>query len=121
MSEDLIGRIYFISQAYIQWLIDSGRKNLGKSVLLKGAGMIFPKNSLEDIIDILEKGNDGYLGQFTNLVEDTKLSLELRERDYNIKFIDGTYTIEDSPGSLKVAFKRFKRWFKGNFCDTLEV
>ncbi len=115
LFEDLIGRTYFISQSYIQWLIDSGRKDLGKSILLKGAGMIFPKDSLDDIIEILEKENDGYLGQFTRLVEDTKLSLELRERDYNIRFINDTYTVEDSPGSLKVAFKRYKRWFKGNF------
>lgn len=115
LLENILGRSTYISQSYIQWLIDLTLRSSKGDVLLKGTGIIFPFEVTRYMINFLKDRPLNYLDRLTELTEDTKLSIKFKEIGYNIKFLNNIYILEDSPGNLKIIIKRYVRWFIGNF------
>lgn len=115
LKERVVGQMYFVAQSYLQWFIDKPRRNLGKNIFLKGAGMIFPQDSIIDVIRTLETTSKrGFLSRYLKLADDLLISIELSKLGYKIEYVDVVYTLEEPPKRLNVVIKRYIRWFKAN-------
>lgn len=115
LKEKIVGQMYFVAQSYMQWFIDKPRGELGRNIMLKGAGMILPQDSITDVVRALRQANkQGFVSRYLRLADDLLISIELSKLGYKIKYVDSTYTLEEPPKRLKVAIKRYVRWFKAN-------